>query len=210
MLCTAIGRGLAGGVVILAMIMVSSALCQDFPYLVPDAPEFDSRGNLIRSATPSETQRPRMETSRRTETRNTAPTFANPPKTPQPGENQRYRSERSESPRASYYGRAAREAVPAAVAPAPRYAPPPSAQPNPNQPPYQQGAVGAYGTGQPPSQQRQDCSEYLQRITYARSEAEMQAAARYYLGCLMQNGLDQQTATRHVSSLVDTWYSANR
>jgi|GEM_PF-1167205 len=210
MLCSAIGRGIAGGVLVLATIMVSSALCQDFPYLVPEAPEFDSAGNLMRSATPSKAQRPRVETGARTEAPYTAPTFANPPKTQVSGEDQRFRSERREAPRTSYYNGATREAVPAAVAPAPRQAPAPRSQPNPNQVPHPQNAVGGYGPGQPPAQQRPDCSEYIQRMTYARSEAEMQTAARYYLGCLMQTGLDQQSATRHVSSMVDSWYSANR
>jgi len=210
MLCSATGRGILGSVLVLATIMVSSALCQDFPYLVPEAPEFDSRGNVIRSAPASRSQQPRAETSARTEAPNSVPTFANPPKTQTTGEEQRYRSERREAPRTSYYNGATREAMPAAVAPAPRQAPAPRSQPNPNQAPHPQNAVGGYGPGQPPAQQRPDCSEYIQRITYARNEVEMQTAARYYLGCLMQTGLDQQSATRHVSSMVDSWYSANR
>ena len=206
---SALGRGLVGGVLALATIMASSALCQDFPYLVPEAPEFDARGNLQRSSPAPQSQQ-EVGPSVRTEPPRTAPTFANPPKTQIPRENQRYRSERREAPRTpSYYG-STREPTPAAVGPAPRQVPPQVAQPNPNQPPYQQGPVGMPDPRQAAIPQRPDCSEYPTRIAYARTEGEMQTVARYYLGCLMQTGWDQETAKRHVTSVVDSWYRTTR
>lgn len=210
MTLNAFSRGVIGGVVAAATIMVCSAMCQDFPYLVPEAPEFDSRGNLMRSAPAPIPQQQEVEPSVRTEPPRAAPTFANPPKTQLPDEKHRQRAERPEAPRTPYSYGSTREAAPAGVAPAPRHIPPRVAQPNPSPVPYQQGAMAPPDPRQAAIPERPDCSEYPARIAYARSEGEMQTVARYYLGCLMQTGWDQETAKRHVTSVVDSWYRTAR
>lgn len=207
---SAIGARLVCGFFFLLATMVSSVLGQDFPYLVPEAPEFDARGNLMRSAPTPRMQEPGSQTGLLGQSPSSAPSFANPPKTQLPDENQRYRSERREAPRTSYQDARSHGATPAAVSPVPRPGQPRAYEPNPNQMPNQQNALGAPGPGQAVNPPRPDCSEYPARLAHARTEAEMQAVARYYLGCLMQNGWNQATATTHVSTLIDTWYRYSR
>jgi hypothetical protein len=47
-------------------------------------------------------------------------------------------------------------------------------------------------------------------IAQARSEAEMQITARYYLTCLMQNGVPMENAKAQVIQTVEAVLRANR
>lgn len=55
----------------------------------------------------------------------------------------------------------------------------------------------------PSAAARPSCSEYPARLANAKSQAEMQQIARYYMGCLMKNGWSQQQAKNQVITTIE-------
>ncbi|MGO9122394.1 MAG: hypothetical protein ACLQPD_32870 [Desulfomonilaceae bacterium] len=177
-------------------------LAQDFPYSVPQAPEFDDRGKHIEPE-PADTYAPRKRSKRRsdyteqdnqTDLRTVRPYAPNGPKSavapPKP---------RPDGPSAGYAARPARNepGYDFQSSPPTAYAPPPAASRPPQQP------IAA-------TQGRPDCSSYPMMIAQASSEAEMRATAQMYLACLLKNGWNMDQARNHVIMTIETTYGAAR
>jgi hypothetical protein len=161
---------------------------QDFPYVVPQAPEFDGQGSQVDSLS-AYPDAPRKRSKRRadsyssngqTDVRSIRP----------------YVPQETQAPATSV--RAPNGPV---SAPAQGYgSPPPQTAPIaavPSQPPAQ-------------AQQRPDCSRFPMMIAQARSEQEMQNAARMYLTCLLHSGWSMEQARQHVITTVEATYRAAR
>lgn len=189
--------------------MTYGAFAQDFPYSVPQAPEFDDGGNQV--ATPSRAAPDRATTKRQHLSR---------PSVEDEGID--YRSVRPYVPQDTQYQRPPRSQRQEAASPAQRYpAPQPEqygapqmAGPMPVNPqPYGPAPVRTPATAVPAPvqpQERPDCSVYPMIIAQSRSETEMQMAARRYLSCLMQNGWNQEQAKMHVISTIESSYRLTR
>jgi len=192
---------LAGLLAALVSGQYDRAACQDFPYSVPQAPEFDGRGNYIR--TPEQGEAP---SSPKRVHRQSASTEAN-----ENGES--YRIERPYVPE---------EFVPEAPAPTPRTVartqpipprapaiPPPMQEygPPPPQTPPPMSSVPQQG---PQMQTGPDCSQFPMLIARSQSDAEMQLTARRYLTCLLQNGWNMEQAKQHVIRTIESTYAARR
>ncbi len=193
------------GLLALAVASPESAFSQEFPYLAPAAPEFDSGGNVVKGSPVQRPSNSNFSYAGPSEKPSRYPSFHQPPKTSVPSDTPRVRTEPREAPRAPTYGPRTRPATPVAAYRGPSQA----AVPGPTPP------VASYQApmqGQIPAQmqQRTDCTEYVQRIAGARSQEEMQMAAKYYLGCLMQNGWDENTAKRQVISVIETAFTYTR
>jgi hypothetical protein len=171
---------------IAGMFQGPDLLAQDFPYSVPQAPEFDRRGNHAESA-PADNYEPRKRSrhhsrhrsrSNETDLNSVRPYGPNGPQ-PMVAPPQPY-------PAVPPPGYATRPA------PAPHHtqAPPP--------PPPQQAPVATQG--------RPDCSGYPMMIARARSEGEMRAAAQMYLTCLLKSGWTMDQAKQHVITTIESTY----
>ena len=177
-----------GFFLIIGMFLEPGLLAQDFPYSVPQAPEFDRRGNHVESA-PADNYEPRRRVRRHsehvapsneTEFRSVRPYTPNGPQ-PMVAPSQ-------PRPEVPPVGHAARPA------PAPHQIqtpPPPPAQP------------------QPP-QGRPDCSQYPMMIARASSEAEMRGVAQMYLTCLLKSGWNMEQARSHVITTIESTYRLAR
>jgi hypothetical protein len=160
---------------------------QDFPYVVPQAPEFDGRGNQV-DAQPGYPESPRKRSKHRPDSYST-------------NDQADFRSVRPYNPQESSVPAAAvRPSMPAHVPP-PRYESPPA-----------QGPPVASIPQQPPAaaQQRPDCSRYPIMIAQARSDQEMQIAARMFLTCLLQTGWNMDQAKAQVIRTIETTYRVAR
>lgn len=183
---------------IVGLLPESNLLAQDFPYSVPQAPEFDDRGNQIepeladtyaprkRSKRRSEYTQPDNQTNLRTERPYTpnGPQSAMAPPKPRP-----------EGPSTGYAARPARNEPGHNFQQAPP--PPPVASAPPQQP------TAA-------TQGRPDCSRFPIMIAQARSEAEMRATAQMYLTCLLKSGWNMDQARNHVIMTIETTFRAAR
>lgn len=167
---------------------------QDFPYLAPVAPEFDSSGvaqNRGPSKAPSSV--------------GAGPKLS--PITPEVMKNFGF------GPRLN---NAAEQVV--SNQPSSNYTQPPVDGAEPTQtPPRSTVRRDPSPTGGPrqqngPTQQpaRVDCSQYPAIIANAKSEAEMQVTARYYLTCLMQDGWPMENARAQVIQTIEAAFRANR
>jgi len=189
---------------VIGLLSTSNLIAQDFPYSVPQAPEFDAQGNHAEPA-PSDSYRPRKRSKHRpeytepdneTDLRTVRPYVPNGPTSavapPQP---------RAEVPPAGYAARStpAPPNYPQSPAYPPQSVSPP---PQPASPPPQQPVSAPQGTP--------DCSRYPIMIQYARSEAEMKAAAQMFLTCLMKMGMPLEEARQYVIRTIETTYSAAR
>ncbi len=186
-----------GLVVMLQGAFPADLPAQEFPYIVPMAPEFNSSGELVR---------PDRSATGRSRRRYRAPSA--PPVAPSSGN---YRRPRPYAPPPSEELVYPQPMNP----PAPQYAQPPqrprAVAPVPQRPP---AVASAPPTGAVPSSVQQqgpprtpDCSGYPMLIANARSDAEMQTAAREYLTCLMMNGWPQEQAKKHVIGVIETAYN---
>lgn len=63
---------------------------------------------------------------------------------------------------------------------------------------------------QPQQEQRLDCSMYPMMIAQSKSEQEMQMVARQYLTCLMKSGWNQDQAKQHVISTIESTFRLTR
>jgi hypothetical protein len=156
---------------------------QDFPYAVPQAPEFDGRGNQI-DAQPGYSEGARKRSRHR-------------PDYYSPNDQADFRSVRPYNPQES---------------PVPAAAVRPSIPPQGYESPPPQSAPVASIPQQPPAaaQQRPDCSRYPIMIAQARSEQEMQTAARMFLTCLLQTGWNMDQAKAQVIRTIETTYRMAR
>lgn len=198
--------------------LIPYAVAQEFPYLAPEAPEFDTQSTR---AVPGRVQRPEMGRP--------GPIQSAP--RPRPQSNDRpsilHRVPSNDSsagpigrsaPKAPTFGRRYRDRPHRNVRrpePAPYYAPPqpPSSTYPPRQYPGPQQAppVAANRGGMPAPvpgavQQRPDCSHYPMMIAQARSEGEMRTVARQFLTCLLRSGWNMDQAKKHVISVIETSY----
>jgi hypothetical protein len=173
---------LAGFLLISGGVFCGEAFSQSFPYSVPQAPEFDGRGN------PKDPERQDAQTSPQPSGRSAAPL---PDKKPSYREPKPYRPQ----PARALPSPPPQPAAPSGYAPKP--APPPAMASNPPM-------------GPPQPQQAPDCSQFPMMIANARSEQEMQMTARLYLTCLMKTGWSQAQATQHVMTTVERVYKASR
>ena len=160
---------------------------QDFPYLAPVAPEVDNGGSQLRGPGKSNNDQkigPRITPFEPEAIKN----FGFGPPT------QDYEDPIVSKPPSTKQG------TPSQSQPRPAMrqdAYPPSPGPKQNRAPTQQP-------------KRVDCSQYPVMIAQARSEAEMQITARYYLTCLMQNGVPMENAKAQVIQTVEAVLRANR
>jgi hypothetical protein len=175
------------------------ALAQDFPYAVPQAPEFDERGTPA-AATDMDPAAGRPRSKR-------APY-------PQGSEAQTdYRTVRPYAPQGVPQPVSVPPTSSAGPISAPRSPSIASApSPQPGRGPIGQPSEPA-GMGPPPQSQPQgmpDCSHFPRLIASARSEAEMQMIAKEYLTCLMHSGWNMEQARSHVISTIETTYRLAR
>ncbi|MDQ1238383.1 MAG: hypothetical protein QG577_568 [Thermodesulfobacteriota bacterium] len=176
---------------------------QDFPYLAPEAPEFDGRGTMVRNPVRGE-QSPKQ--------RNQG--------SPQPPS--ALRVEPPTIPNAPYSG-GQLQGHPVAAPRVPIFEGPSEAsqrstrQTSPPQVYDQQGSVNRKPSTAPPAtkpqpqtKERQDCSQFPILIANSRSEAEMQFTARRFLTCLMDNGWNADQARQQVINIIESAYRPPR
>ena len=178
------------------MIAMSGGPCaaQDFPYMVPEAPEFDSSGSVGKAPAPSGPAdqkktfqsnpgvfKPKFETG--------AMIPAQVPEAPLSG-NENY----SQPLRSGPVRGPGIEG---------QHGSPPAPQQRPVASVPQQGT----GTAARP---QSDCSEFPMLIARSRSDTEMQMTARHYLTCLIQGGWTMEQARDQVIRTIETAYRPGR
>jgi len=162
------------------------AEAQDFPYAVPQAPEFNGGGNELPSGQADTELSPRRRRSR---------------------------ARQEQPPPASWTDyRTARPYVPQDASSAMRQPAGPRAQRGSTYPGPASAPPPAVGTTPPPGsvQDRPDCSQYPMMIARSRSEPEMQMTARQYLTCLLKNGWNMEQARNHVIATIESTYKLAR
>lgn len=176
------------GVVIVCFAIVPQGLeAQDFPYAVPQAPEFSGGAAALPSGEAEAEPRRKKKRSRSRHEQSPPSSWSDyrtvrpyvpqdsPPAMRQPA-----------GPRAplgaTYHGR------PTSAPPAPAATPPPS------------GSV----------QRRPDCSQYPMMIARSRSEPEMREVAKQYLTCLLMNGWNMEQARKQVIATIESTYRLGR
>jgi hypothetical protein len=174
---------LAGTLFLAGAFVTQSVVAQDFPYSVPQAPEFDNRGNYVEAGSTDEPDAGQRQRSRAY---------------PQVNENElRYGEvksyDRQDAPPARSRRRAPR---------AQNYNPPPPGPP----------AMASIQPPPPPPQmqERPDCSQYPMMIARAQSEPHMQTIARQYLTCLLKNGWTMDRARQQVIATIESTYRLAR
>jgi len=167
---------------------------QDFPYLAPVAPEFE--GGVSQSRGPSKSQ-PQS---------GLGPKIA--PVTPEIMNNFGFGppTETAQDQTVSNPPSPSTYSTPSTNGSDPNHAPPKSNIRR--EPPHVAGPTRQNGPIQQP--QRVDCSQYPGLIANARSEAEMQITARYYLTCLLQQGWIMENARAQVIQTIEAAVRANR
>ena len=188
---------------LLGALVVPEAFSQDFPYLVPQAPEFSSSGRMVKSG--NSAFRPKPE-SRPAEPAVRQESYDGSPE-PAPASTGVSVSRRA--PKAPTFGRYSSRRVsrkrsqPKTPYPSQMQVKPPSRAHGPT---AQRRPVVASAQKPAPAQiqRRPDCSQYPMVIANARSQSEMRIAARRYLTCLIQNGWSQAAARKHVISVIET------
>ncbi len=187
---------------LLMILMVSLTLAisgdrcaaQDFPYMVPDAPEFDSLGTVGKApaaSAPIEQKKPfqsnpgvfkpKLETGAMIPTQVPEAPLSSNEYYPQP-------------PRFGPVRGPSVESQP--VSPA-----------TPHQRPVASVPQQGVGAGARP---QTDCSEFPMLIARSRSDTEMQMTSRHYLTCLMQGGWTMEQARDQVIRTIETAYRPGR
>lgn len=188
--------------IILVVFLVSVSFCdrcfcQEFPYVVPEAPEFDSSGSVTTpqsSGSQSDQKKP----------------FRSAPGVFKPQVEIGSISP-SQVPTAPISG----NDYNAPVRPGPVRTPVVEAQPAPPAPttvgpsraPVASVPPRGQGAGMPP---KNDCSQFPMLIAQSKSETEMQMTARHYLTCLMQGGWSMEQAREQVIRTIETAFRAGR
>lgn len=160
---------------------------QDFPYLAPAAPEFDNSGHQTRGPAKSNNEQtigPKITPLTPEAIRNFG--FAPP--------SQDHADQDSSKP------------------PSTKHSAPSNTQSRPSVRQDTSKPTPGPGQNRGPAQQprRVDCSQYPAMIANARSEAEMQITARYYLTCLLQDGWPMENARAQVIQTIEAVMRANR
>jgi hypothetical protein len=180
---------LAGALFLAGAFVSKGVVAQDFPYSVPQAPEFDNRGNHVESGsseTPDAEYRPRSRSSSRQHEND-----------PQYGEVKPYSPQ--DAPPVQSRRRAPRVQA---------YTPPPAGPPGPAGPPTM---ASNHPPGPPPQmQERPDCSPYPMMIARAQSEPDMQMIARQYLTCLLKSGWTMDRARAQVINTIESTFRLAR
>jgi hypothetical protein len=179
--------------------MVLPVFGQDFPYSVPQAPEFDERGGSRSfDVAPRPDAAPRSRSRQQPEQEQVDYRSVRPyvPQESAPIPQQPYQENGVRAPRIN----------PAPVNPYEasqqvRHVP---QQPAPMRPPAN------VRQPQPQQEQRPDCSMYPMMIAQSKSESEMQMIARQYLTCLMKTGWNQDQAKQHVISTIESTFRLTR
>jgi hypothetical protein len=179
-----------------------AVLAQDFPYAVPQAPEFDDRGNPV-NMRDSELQATRSRVKR-------GPYSSNM------DAQSDYRSVRPYAPQ----GGPQPVSVPPSASAAPVSAPRSPSIGSEQAPPTVRAPrgqarepMGPQPPGQPPQGQPQgmpDCSHFPQLLARAGSEPEMQTVAKEYLTCLLHSGWTMEQARSHVINTIEMTYRLAR
>ncbi|MBI5251238.1 MAG: hypothetical protein HY912_17250 [Desulfomonile tiedjei] len=199
--------------VLFALGLVLGIACgvaaQDFPYSVPQAPEFDDRGNPSGTspgvapdrASVKRPHYPRTEVEEeKIDYRSVRPYAPQDGQYPPPARSQRQEVaspvQRNSIPRPDNYG-STQDAGSVRVNPE-AYGPPPVR------------TRAAARPAQPQPEERPDCSVYPMIIAQSKSEVEMQMASRRYLTCLLQNGWNMEQARMHVISTIENTYRLTR
>ncbi len=174
---------------------------QDFPYVVPEAPEFESPESVGKTPAPA----PRASTEQKKPFQSNQGIFKpkfetgamNPARVPEApiSGNDYYRPPIApEPPRTGPVRGPTAESRPV----------PPAASPQrPVASVPQQGS----GAGMQP---QSDCSQFPMLIARSRSDTEMQMTARQYLTCLIQGGWTMEQARDHVIRTIETTYRPGR
>jgi hypothetical protein len=166
---------------------------QNFPYAVPQAPEFDERGRTFQNA-PDNSPRE----------------ISPPPMVPQ--------TRQSNAPKDKMDFRNVR---PYTQQEQPQYEPEMNQVPNYSQPmqqaPQQKRTRKPQEQYQNPATQQQmqsagrpDCTQYPMLIARSQSEAEMQMTAKKYLSCLLENGWQMDQAKQHVIATIESTFKLTR
>jgi hypothetical protein len=178
------------------------AVAQEFPYAVPQAPEFDSNGSPVDSSQsePAPPPAPRKRSPhpyQSPEQTGVDPRAARP----NPQASPSWGKHRQRESAVDY--RAVRPYV-SPEAPPPRRVRQPPAPAQAYPPP---GVPGPAMASTPPQAQMQgvpDCSQYPMMIAQAQSEPERQMVARQFLTCLLRSGWTMEQAKNHVISTYET------
>jgi hypothetical protein len=178
---------LVGMFLLLSPLQVSPSLGQIFTIEAPEAPEFDSEGNLVQDGNQGNVPAPAaVDTTR-------APKA---PEIRQPSTRSRPQRRGSRTP-----ARAPRQARQQ-----PARAPARTDQSQGMRP-----VGGPPGpTASPAQAQRPDCSRYPMLIIRARSQQEMQHTARLFLTCLLESGWPMKKAKEHVVRSVKNYEMMHR
>jgi hypothetical protein len=188
------------------LTMAGVAAAQDFPYSVPQAPEFDNNGSGSANLSgqqdrPSKRPYYPQREEEKVDYRSVRP-YA-----PQDGQYQ----PPAQAPRQELASPAHRNVAPAPnnQAPSRDYGRAPVVNPEAYEPrPVRTPATAR--PAQPQPNERPDCTMYPMIIAQSRSEQEMQMAAKRYLGCLMENGWAMEQARMHVISTIENTYKLTR
>ena len=174
---------LAGTLFLAGAFVSQSVVAQDFPYSVPQAPEFDNRGNYVEAGSTEEPDAGYRQRSR---------------PYPQVNENElRYGDVKPYAPQDASPAPSRRRAPRSQGYVPPSPGPPAMASTPPPPPP-------------PQMQERPDCSQYPMMIARAQSEPDMQMIARQYLTCLLKSGWTMDRARQHVINTIESTYRLAR
>lgn len=167
---------------------------QDFPYMVPEAPEFDSPGSVGKTPTESPTIeqkkpfqsnpgvfKPKLETGAMIPTQVPEAPLSSNEYYPQPPRSGPVRGPSVENQ--------------------------PVSPVNPTQRPVASVPQQGSSTGTRP---QSDCSEFPMLIARSKSDTEMQMTARHYLTCLIQGGWTMEQAREQVIRTIETAYRPGR
>jgi len=175
---------------------------QQFPYSVPQAPEFNPSGESVAptpARRPAQT-RPHPSVSENYEQQPSVPLvspgFPTAPRSPRGP-----RGPQAEAPTPYVQPeRPLNSGAPQRPGPMPQPVGPASGMPGASSPP--QGPT----QGQP----QPDCSGYPMMIANATSEGEMRAAAKEFLTCLLYSGWQIEQAKQHVISTIESTRALRR
>lgn len=163
---------------------------QDFPYAVPQAPEFDTGGSMLPPASveePAPASKTQPSSHRRSKSS----------KEPKPD----YGTVRPYVPHDEGPQMASPQVPQAPIVPAPQIQPPQIGNP----------AVASTPPGPPPQMAPQlDCSRFPLLLAQAKSDQEMQWTARLYLTCLIRSGWSEDQAKQQVINTIESTYRLAR
>jgi hypothetical protein len=183
--------GCLGLLLLCCLFFRTPTQAQDFPYAVPQAPEFDT-GNSAPPPEPTISEsRPRSRKHRRTQDldyRSVRPYVQEPQAVP---------AARPYAPQPEIMEPPQQMANPTVASTPPPPRPMPQRMPMPQQP--------VQGSQRPP-----DCSQFPVLIAQSKSESEMQMTARMYLTCLLKSGWQMEQAKQQVIATIETTYRLPR